>query len=282
MKLFTEQLERAKAEEEQRNEIRVKQEEEHKMRLQLKQEELNRMRQIAEESKRDQQLIAVARQKKLEELREKWIQGSTVPASSGTTKAEGATTKKRSKKKVVTAAGDDDEDRGQDDDSDNDNEGSSSPLDYLDNNDDEPTSKKSGLTNIEDIFGSDDSDNDVDDPEVMSVVTKEKKESAVQGSPSADVDEENAPVKDKKSRSKSKSDKGKGKGKGKDKSNGKGRVLKRGRAGSEQSTAPDVPDEDDNDGLFDETQQDAAESEQPAAKRRSRVIAEDEDEEADN
>jgi hypothetical protein len=38
VKLFTEQLERAKAEEEQRNEIRVKQEEEHKMRLQLKQE----------------------------------------------------------------------------------------------------------------------------------------------------------------------------------------------------------------------------------------------------
>lgn len=265
------------------------------MRLQLKQEELNRMKQIAEESKRDQQLIAVARQKKLEELREKWIQGSSVPASSSTTKADGATTKKRNKKKVATAAGDDDEGRGQYDDSDNDNEGSSSPLDWLDNNDDVPVSKKKGVANIEDIFGSDDSDNDVEDPEVTSSEAKAMKDNS-QGSPSVeagadgdgDGDGEETAARDKKSKSKSKSDrskdKGKGKGKNKDKGNGngKGRVLKRGRAGSEQSSAPDAPDEDDNDELFDETQSDSAENGQPAAKRRSRVIAEDEEEEADN
>ena len=175
MKVFKEKLATAKIDEERRREDRQKKEAEHKMRMDEKQRENELLREQLESQKKEQQSIAMLRQKRLEELNEKWQQGgqSAVATNEATTRDfSGTKGGKRKRKKA----------KGSDDENDNDKEGregydSEEPLDF-DADDGEggggggirrggdKKKKRKGAakrTDIDDIFGSDDSNDENDD-----------------------------------------------------------------------------------------------------------------------
>ncbi len=78
------QLTAARTEESKRQEERVRQEFEHSSRQRIKQEEKQKIADAAETEKREKQLLAVQKDRQLQELREKWVTTSTETVNMGT------------------------------------------------------------------------------------------------------------------------------------------------------------------------------------------------------
>jgi len=99
------QLEASRDEEAKRQEERARQEFEHSSRLRVKQEEQQRVAEAAENEKKEKQLLAVQKDRQLQELREKWVSTTAPPVSSsvGSTKSRpsqsgGSKRKKKNRK----------------------------------------------------------------------------------------------------------------------------------------------------------------------------------------
>ncbi len=155
------QLTVAKSDEMRRSEERSRQESEHASRLKVKLEERERASQALENDKREKQLLALQKERKLQELRDKWVvaEVSSQSAKASRNPEGGAVGAKRKKKSDKAEGGEEGavfEDKF---DSQIDRSTYEGEIDFGSSSDEEGAPQRSARSQIGiDLFGDDDSD----------------------------------------------------------------------------------------------------------------------------
>lgn len=153
LSIYDEHLNAALVDEKRKRDERNRQESEHQARLKAKQEEKHRVLMLEESARMERQAIAMEKERKLEEMREKWAENVATEKSKGKggkkgqTSSSSATQSMKDLDDMLTAMDASDADANAD-----------------------VSANKKSTDEANDLFGSDDDDDDVDDSPIDAVI----------------------------------------------------------------------------------------------------------------